>query len=159
MKKVLFLIFILLGLVISGCVSDSSNKSSTYEAPGYKSPVYKTINQNIANGVIPVGAGSYYYYQFSIPTQASISGDFTAFGGSGNDIIVVLIDETAYINWINGHSVSAYYNSGQMTTGSITANVPKGNYYLIYSNKFSSFSDKNVKTNVDVSYTICAENC
>lgn len=158
-KKGLLTIFIIIGIAISGCVSGSSDKSSTYEPPLYKSPVYKTINQNIANGVIPVGAGNYNYYQFSVPTQASISGDFTAFGGSGNDILVVILDETAYINWINGHSVSTYYNSGQMTTGSITVSVPKGNYYLIYSNKFSVVSNKNVKTNVDVSYTICIENC
>jgi len=148
------MVFIILGLAISGCVSGSSDKPLTFG-----SPVYKTINQNIANGVIPVGAGNYYYYQFSVPTQARVSGDFTAFGGSGNDIEIFILDETAYINWINHHSVSTYYNSGQMTTGSITADLPKGNYYLIYSNTFSTFSNKNVKTNVDVSYTICVENC
>jgi hypothetical protein len=158
MKKIILTFFIII-VAISGCVSDSGDKSSTYQPSVHKSPVYKTINQNIANGVNPVGAGNYAYYQFSVPTQASISGDFTAFGGSGNDIIVVIIDETAYINWINGHSVSTYYNSGQMTTGSITASVPKGNYYLIYSNKFSTVSNKNVKTNVGVSYKICVENC
>lgn len=159
MKKILLFIVIVLGILISGCVSNSNYKSSTYEPPVSKSPVYKTINQNIVNSVIPVGAGKYVSYQFSVPTQASISGDFTAFGGSGNDIEVVILDETAYINWINRHQVQTYYNSGQMTTDSITANVPAGKYYLIYSNTFSTLSNKNVKTNVDVSYTICVENC
>lgn len=155
----LMAIVMILGIAISGCVSSSSDKSSTYEPTIYKSPVYKTIEQNIVNSVIPVGASKYVYYQISVPSQASISGDFTAFGGSGNDIIILVLDETAYINWINGHSVSTYYNSGKMTTGSITASVPKGNYYLIYSNAFSAITNKNVKTNVDVSYTICVENC
>jgi hypothetical protein len=153
------MIFIIIGIAISGCVSGSNDKPSTYEPPVVNSPVYQTFNQNMVNGVIPVGSGNDVYYQFSVPDQASISGDFTAFGGSGNDIKVLILDETAYINWINGHSVSTYYNSGQMTTGSITATIPKGNYYLIYSNKFSAFSDKNVKTNVDVSYTICVKYC
>lgn len=156
MKKGLLFIVIILGIVISGCVS---SESSTYNSPIYSSPVYKTINKNIVNSVVPVAAGKYVYYQFSVPSQASISGDFTAFGGSGNDIIVLILDETAYINWINGHSVSTYYNSKQMTIGSITASVPSGNYYLIYSNTFSTVSNKNVKTNVDISYTICVENC
>ncbi len=159
MRNVLLVIITIVGIAISGCVSGSSDKPSTYESPVYKSPVYKTINQNIVNSVISVEAGKYVYYQFSVPSQASISGDFTAFGGSGNDIKIIILDETAYINWINGHSVSTYYNSGQMTTGSITASVPKGNYYLIYSNTFSALSNKNVKTNVDLSYTICIENC
>ncbi len=147
MKKVLLFIALILGIVISGCTSITP------------SPVYKTINQNIVDGVIPVEAGKYVYYEFSVPTQSSISGDFTAFGGSGNDIQVVVLDETSYINWINHHQVQAYYNSGQMTMGSITASVPTGKYYLIYSNTFSMLSNKNVKTKVDVSYTTCVENC
>ncbi|CAG0996333.1 hypothetical protein METP3_02986 [Methanosarcinales archaeon] len=164
MKKRLLIVIIILGLVslgiaISGCVSDSSDNPSSYASPVSKSPVYKTINQNIVNGFIPVKSGEYVYYQLSIPSQASVSGDFTAFGGSGNDIDIFILDETAYTNWINKHSVSTYYNSGQMTTGSITTSLPAGKYYLIYSNTFSTFSDKNVKTNLDVSYTICVENC
>lgn len=133
--------------MISGCTSINP------------SPVYRTINQNIVDSVIPVGSGAYVSYQFSVPSQASISGDFTAFGGSGNDIIVIILDETSYINWINRHQVQTYYNSGQMTTGSITTNVPAGKYYLIYSNTFSTFTNKNVKTKVSVSYKTCVENC
>ncbi|MCL7412613.1 MAG: hypothetical protein M8353_03225 [ANME-2 cluster archaeon] len=153
MKSVL-LIIIILGILFSGCVSANDLDSSVYTGP-----IFETVNQNVVNGVISVNAGEYVYYQLSLPSQAKVSGDFTAFGGSGNDIIVLILDENAYINWINGHSVSAYYNSGQMTTDSISASLPKGNYYLIYSNAFSSFSNKNVNTNVVVSYSICVENC
>ncbi len=144
LRKVIILIILIFSIITSGCVS---------------SPVYETINQKIVDSVIPVNSKSYVYYQFSVPSQASISGDFTAYGGSGNDIQVIILDETAYINWINDHSVSTYYNSGQMTTGRITANVPQGKYFLIYSNKFSTLSNKNVKTKVDVSYTTCVQNC
>ena len=86
MKKVLLFTVLILGILVSGCTSVTP------------SPVYKTINQNIVDGVIPVEAGKYVYYEFSVPSQASISGDFTAFGGSGNDIIVYILDETSYIN-------------------------------------------------------------
>jgi hypothetical protein len=133
-KNGLFLFIIILGIAISGCISNQH------------------ITQTIVDGDIPVGAGKYVYYQFSIPSQGSISGNFTALGGGGNDINILILDETSYVNWINGHNVSTYYNSGQMTTGSITTTLPAGKYYLIYSNTFSTFSDKKVKTKVDVSY-------
>jgi Ca2+-binding RTX toxin-like protein len=133
MKKGLLFVAVIFGIVLSGCVS---NKTET-----------------IVDGVVTVEAGKYVDYNFSVPSQASISGNFTASGGSGNDIRVLILDETSYINWINGHNVSTYYDSGQITTGSITASVPKGNYYLVYSNTFSTLSAKNVKTKVDVTYT------
>ncbi len=133
MKKGLLFIAVIFGIVISGCVS---NKTET-----------------IVDGVITVEAGKYVDYKFSVPSQASVSGNFTASGGSGNDIRILILDETAYVNWINGHNVSTYYDSGQITIGSITASLPKGNYYLVYSNTFSTLSAKNVKTKVDVTYT------
>lgn len=133
MKNGLLFIAVILGIAISGCVS---NKTET-----------------IVDSVVTVEAGEYVDYKFSIPSQASVSGNFTASGGSGNDIRVLILDETSYINWVNGHDVSTYYDSGQMTTGRITASLPKGNYYLVYSNIFSTLSVKNVRTKVDVTYT------
>ncbi len=71
MKKGLLFIAVIFGIVISGCV-------------GYKT-------QTIVDGVITVEAGKYVNYQFSVPSQASVSGNFTASGGSGNDIRVRLM--------------------------------------------------------------------
>ncbi len=133
MKKGLLYIAIIFGIVISGCVSNKT--------------------QTIIDGLVTVEPGKYVSYQFSVPSQATVSGNFTASGGSGNDIRVLILDETSYTNWINGHNVSTYYDSGQMTTGSIAANVPKGSYYLVYSNMFSIASTKSVKTKVDVTYS------
>jgi hypothetical protein len=81
------------------------------------------VTVNIVNGLITVNAGAYEDYTFTVPSGASniqVSGSFTASGGSGNDIKVYIFDQTDYINWENGHSASAYYQSGQTTTGSIT---------------------------------------
>ena len=111
---------------------------------------------NIVNGLITVPAGQYEYYQFAPPagsTLISVSGSFTASGGSGNDIVVLVMDQTNFVNWQNGHTASAYYNSGQLTTGTITASLPSGGtYYLVYSNTFSGFSSKTVQTTADLSY-------
>jgi len=133
MKKGLLFIALILGIAISGCV-------------GYKT-------ETVVDGVITVEAGRYVNYQFSVPSQASVSGNFTASGGTGNDIRVLILDETSYINWANGHNVSTYYDSGQITTGKIAARIPEGKYYLVYSNIFSIASSKNVKTKVDITYT------
>jgi len=114
-------------------------------------------SSNVVNGLISVSARQYEAYQVNIPNSAynaQLSGTFTASGGSGNDIIVYVMDATSYVNWQNGHQGSTYYNSGQTTTGSFSVNFPtSGTYYLVYSNTFSTFSTKNVNTQVNLSYT------
>jgi len=113
-----------------------------------------TISTNVVNGVITVSAGSYQDYQVSVPSgalSAKLSGSFTASGGSGNDIIVLVLDQTSFTNWQNGHQVSAIYNSGQLTTSSFSVSLPAGGtYYLVYSNTFSTFSSKNVNTQANL---------
>ena len=112
---------------------------------------------NLVNGLLTINGGSYQYYQFTVPSGASgiqVTGTFTASGGSGNDIKVFVLDSTSFVNWKNGHTVSTYYNSGQLTTGTISATLPSGGtYYLVYDNTFSVFSQKNVNTQATLSYT------
>ena len=97
-------------------------------------------NINIVNGLITVNAGQDEYYEITVPSNtqsATVSGSFTASGGSGNDIIVSIMDYTDYVNWQNGHNATAYYTSGKETTGTISAILPGGvTYYLVYDNQF-----------------------
>jgi len=112
---------------------------------------------NLVNGLLTINGGGYQWYQFTVPSGASdiqVSGSFTASGGSGNDIRIYILDSTSFVNWKNGHSVGTYYNSGQMTTGTISATLPSGEtYYLVYDNTFSLFSQKNVNTWATLNYT------
>jgi hypothetical protein len=117
-----------------------------------------THTVNIVNGLITVNANEYEYYQFYVPSGATnvrVQGSFTASGGSGNDVAVLIMDSTDFINWQNGHQASAYYSSGQLTTSSFDAPLPSGSgtYYLVYSNTFSIISQKNVNTQANLSYT------
>ena len=141
--------------------SDANNDGlvSMSEAQG----VYNTLSSstaqhstNIVNGLITVQPGGYNDYPMTIPsgvTSAVLTGTFTASGGSGNDIDVFVVDQTNFVNWQNGHQANAYYRSGQVTTGTISASLPAGaTYYLVYSNTFSSASSKNVQTTVNLSY-------
>lgn len=84
-----------------------------------------------------------------------LSGTFTASGGSGNDIIVLVMGATDYVNWENEHQASTYYDSGQITTGGFNVILPSsGTYHLVYSNQFSIISTKNVNTQANLAYTI-----
>ena len=111
---------------------------------------------NIVNGLITVQPGGYNYYPFTVAagaTTVSVTGSFTASGGSGNDIDVFVTDQTNFVNWQNGHQATSFYNSGQLTTATISASLPDGGtYYLVYSNTFSSVSSKNVQTTANLSY-------
>jgi ribosomal protein S27AE len=115
-----------------------------------------THSTNLVNALVTVPAAQYEYYQFVVPsgaTAVTVSGSFTASGGTGNDIEVLVFDQTNYVNWENGHAASAYYDSGQVTTGTISVNLPgAGTYYLVYNNSFSATSSKNVQTTVNLTY-------
>ena len=147
---VVIVVLALIALAALGAFNSGGSGSLGGSAP-------QQYTQNIVNGLITVGAGDYNTYQFTCPGDSSgcsVQGSFTASGGSGNDIIVLILDSTDYINWQNGHQASAYYNSGQLTTSSISASVPAGGtYYLVYDNTFSAISSKNVQTTVNLNYT------
>jgi hypothetical protein len=64
-----------------------------------------------------------------------------------------VFDSDAFTNWRNNHEVSAYYNSGKMTTGSLDVRLREpGTYYLVLSNTFSTVSTKDVRANLDFRY-------
>lgn len=119
--------------------------------------IQSTHTVNIVNDLITVKANDYDYYQFYVPLGAAnvqVQGSFTASGGSGNDIAVLIMDSTDFINWQNGKKAGTYYSSGQLTTSSFDVPLPSGlgTYYLVYSNTFSIIS-QNVNTQVILSYT------
>lgn len=103
-----------------------------------------------------VQADAHYYNQFSLPATAidvKVTGQFIASGGSGNDIIVMIMSDTDYMNWLNGHAYSTYYNSGKVTAGNIDMSLPSGkSYYLVFDNSFSTISNKNVDADIELHY-------
>ena len=84
----------------------------------------------------------------------TVTGNFTAYGGSGNDILAVVANERNYTNWINGHEAQVLWGTqGKQTTGDIEAKfLQPGEYYLAFSNRFSVFTDKQVSLEVDLNY-------
>ena len=107
---------------------------------------------NLASGQITVPASNYYYYYFTIPASATgitVTGSFTVTGGG--QIQVLVMDQASFNNWKANYGFTSYYNSGQVTSGTITASLPgSGTYDLVYSNP--STTDKNVQTTAYLYY-------
>ena len=135
---------------------DSAAVPQTNAAPVPKIR-YVPQTGKIATGQILVRAGGYVQYRITITPEmsdASISGSFNASGGGGNDIEAVIADETNYTNWINGHQAQVFWQTGgRATTGMIAASLAPGTYYLVFSNRFSMFTEKQVFLDVDLNYT------
>lgn len=80
--------------------------------------------------------------------SAEVKGRFEAQGGSGNDIEVILLNRDGFTNWKNHHQANTFYSSGRVTVANIYAKIPRGEYYLIFSNAFSLASNKVVTADV-----------
>jgi ribosomal protein L40E len=138
---------IVVGIYFSGLFSDSGGGLP------FVPNQYKT---SILSGSITINAGSYTYYRFSIPTGANnptLSGSFTASGGSGNDIKVYVMSDTDFTNWKNGHTANVHYNSGQKTTDKLNVSLSSGRYVLVFDNTFSLLTAKTVYGEIGVTYT------
>jgi hypothetical protein len=123
----------------------------------YAPPQPQPHNVPVTNGALTIGASAFSWYPFTIPpgaTSANIAGRFTATGGTGNDIIVYILDEDGFVNFKNGHPVNTYYNSGKVTQASIAAVLPNtpGTYYLLFDNRYSILTPKAVTVNATLNY-------
>lgn len=151
-NKTVRLLLTALFLFIISCGSEEKSENHTKKQTYV--PQKQTYSENVINGTITVTPGHVAYPVIITPEMSNprLAGSFTASGGSGNDICVYVMDETNYINWKNGHGGSCYYKSGQLTTSSFNVRIPIGKFYIVYDNSFSTFSNKNVSTRVDLQY-------
>ncbi len=115
------------------------------------------VTEKLTSGQLVVRAGSYIYVKFNVDParmqNARVIGSFRASGGSGNDIQVVLAEESEFENWKNGHTARLLYSTEKTTTGKIDVPITEaGTYYLIFNNAFSALSDKDVFAEVSLHY-------
>ncbi|MBA2084215.1 hypothetical protein DMTZ50_0016 [Dehalococcoides mccartyi] len=139
-------ITLLLSICLTGCTTNIFDPSGNNPNLVTRSPITK--NMNIVDDTFDVYAGNYYKFKFSISSDmlnTRVGGSFYTSGGSGNDIRVLILESTDYINWSNGHPVTPCYDSGKLTTHSFMLSLPAGIYYLVLDNTFSFISSKQVK--------------
>ena len=115
------------------------------------------VSENLVSGNIVVSAGRIHYVRFKVDTitmhEVRVVGRYSASGGSGNDIQVVLATEDEFENWKNGHQARVLYGTDKITVGSIDTPVrSSGDYCLAFSNAFSAVSSKNVTAEVKLIY-------
>jgi len=132
---------------------DGARATQTASAPRTR---YVPVDQKIATGQIVVKANGYVQYRLTITpemVEPTVAGSFNASGGGGNDIQAAIADEMNYTNWINGHQAQVFWGTqGKQTTGRFEVKLAPGMYYLVFSNKFSAFTEKQVFLEVDLKY-------
>ncbi|AHB14138.1 hypothetical protein [Dehalococcoides mccartyi] len=137
---------LLLSICLTGCSTNIFDPSGNN--PGlFNHPLVTKISYFMDN-TFDISAGDYYKFEFSISSDmlnTRVGGSFYASGGSGNDIRMLILDSTDYVNWANGHFVTPCYDSGKLTTHSFMLNLTAGTYYLVLDNTFSFISSKQVK--------------
>ena len=144
-------IFFLIGYLSTQLTTKNPNASAIDKLTKQEHTLTATSPALVVNPL------SFYCYRFDIPQGASgvmMRGDFTASGGLGNDIEVLLLSETDLTNWRNGHAASMLYDSGKVTTGAINVNLPPDprTYYLVFNNRFSALARKSVRVNAVLTY-------
>jgi hypothetical protein len=155
----LTLVLVGLGIILLLVVGRNvEHRGTTQFSAQPASPQVYPHQESITNTAFTVKAGQYMYYKFAVPPNATnvwVDGNFTASGGSGNDVEVYLFDEDAFVNWQNHHSVKVYYNSGRSTENKIFSRLPSGSgtYYLLFSNAFSLITPKAVQASAMLHYT------
>jgi len=82
-----------------------------------------------------------------------LEGTFTA-SGANNDIEVLLLDEQQFSNWQNRHEFKSEYTSGRVTADKLRIDLPSepSKYFVVFSNRFSTFSNKGVVADLKLRY-------
>jgi hypothetical protein len=160
--------WILLGLFLGAFVwaatSDNPFAQGLQELAGWKH------DQSVLDSSFSVAAHNFRYYKFSLPEgsmNVAILGQFTvapdkASGSKSkdsadpdaNNIEVYVLSEPAFAVWQNGYATSSVFESGKVAQGPVQAELPTGAgiYYLVFNNKFSPRTAKNVQATVLLRY-------
>lgn len=161
-----FVVLFCLGIGV--VVKETSRSRKIFPAPSTASNSLASTVQQTFNEVVKteqrrkllsesqvVAPGQFWWQGFDItpgmqPTR--VEGHFVANGGSGNDILIYIVDEVGLANVRNGHRTKLYYNSRQVTAGEINIELSAGKYYLVMDNTFSLFSNKVVRNDIELVY-------
>jgi hypothetical protein len=85
----------------------------------------QTVSIDESDAEVP--AKSYHSFKLQVPpgaTSVHLQGNLSASGGTGNDVQVYVLPEDDFVNWQNRHASKSYYNSGKVTVGNFSVNLP-----------------------------------
>jgi hypothetical protein len=89
------------------------------------------------------------YWKFTVSgSTGRVAGSFRASGGSHNDIRALITDSDECENYLNGNQANVFYDSGQKTVGKIDVTLKQGGYCIIFDNRVSAISVKEVSSQI-----------
>ena len=134
--------------LILGCgiLPDSTTTPPTPETPA---PTLVPQSHNLINATIVMSPDGYFDIEFSVDTEtmqnARVVGSFATSHNAGGDIEVMIMDDIAYTDWLDGHQINVNYTSGNKTTADIDLSITtSGKYHLVFSNNDPELSSKHV---------------
>jgi hypothetical protein len=121
------------------------------------SPGTRTLTVASSGTVYQLSPSHYEYLgPWTVPGAATITGGFTATGGSGANSYILTPDEQQTFGSCQCSTPSSYlWTSGDVATGSINTNLPGGTYYFDFVNP-SSFSTTSVQVTSSILATYSA---
>jgi hypothetical protein len=150
------LLVLILGIVRTREASTSGNPTRPASAVSAFSVSARPVREDLFVGSADVDARQMRWVNFTVPSNATgarLSGAFRAFGGSGNDIQVIITDPFDFENWKNNHQTRVLYNSYRVTNGVVSVpEIPPGSYVLAFDNRFSIASRKEITGEIALTY-------
>ncbi|HKS74238.1 MAG TPA: zinc ribbon domain-containing protein [Terriglobales bacterium] len=157
-------VFLFLALTAWALVSDNPF------AQGFQDLIGSKHDQTIIETDTPftIQPHSFRYYKFDLPegsTRVAIVGQFSASAAANkkqaatseppdNAIEVFVLSEPAFTVWQKGFATNSVYESGRVSSGTVQSDLPDGAgiYYLVFSNKASEKTAKQVTATVALRY-------
>jgi hypothetical protein len=145
------LLFILVVLVVIRMAQSSNTGVTTTSI--FRSPHSASVVKSPVT-VEPVHLMSYRFNVTPDMRNVTLVGHFTAQGGFGNDIRVLVVTEDDYLNWQNGHNARSFYDSKKVTAGTFDVRLPSSAvaYRLVFDNSFSLVTNKVVDVEAKLQY-------
>ncbi len=112
------------------------------EVAGYKDEV-------VLSDRFDISGGQHYAIPFSVNHGGAVRGTFNVAGG---EIEAYIMTAAQYNKWNATREGVLDYSSGRVTGGSITRSLGAGDYYLVFSNRYSPREPKTVRAQIQVEY-------
>ena len=112
------------------------------------------------SAVTSIDAGDFFVARFPISNDEFehgrnfvLSGNFEVLAGGSRDINAYVVDEIGYKNFYNGNNFRAFFSVTRVTTDRFSIPLFRADtYYVLFSNRFSIFTDKRVDLNIELHY-------
>ena len=80
-----------------------------------------------------------------------LSGNFEVIAGGSRDINAYVVDEIGYKNFYNENNFRSFFSATRVTADRFSIPLFRADtYYVLFSNRFSIFTDKRVDLNIEI---------